>query len=125
MERCNSKTQTSARPQLVQSSDARYFAPADHFRVEVQLASCDSELQLPEPESHYENGIRARIPRNACPHVTSSRRQKTVAGLYSYQRQRHTKLCPQLGGTQFIALASLSVFIAAFYLDEIVLLTEC
>ena len=82
MERCNSKTQTSAEPQLVQSSEA-----LRHFRLEVELASCDSEFQLPKPESHYEDGTRARIPRVACYTVTCSGRQKTAAGLHSYQRQ--------------------------------------
>ena len=114
MERCNSKSQASAERRLVQLSDARYFSLIDQFRLEHELASCDSSFQLPEPQSQYENGTCARSPRIACYTVTCSGRQKIAAGLHDYHRQRHTKLCPQLGGKQIPALASLLVFIAAF-----------
>ena len=87
MERCNSTSQTSAEPQLVQPSKARYLAPLDQFRLEDQLASCDSSLQLPEHQRQYEDGICARIPRIACYTVTCSGRQEIAAGLYTNQRQ--------------------------------------
>ena len=129
MERCNKKAQASAAPRLIQSSDARYFAPVDQFRLEDELAICDSSFQLPEAQSQHADGIRARIPRIACYTVTLSGRQKTAAGLNDHHRQRHTKLCPQLGGTLIPALASLLVFVASFILKssvhEVVLLTKC
>ena len=77
MERCNSKAQASAEPRLVQFSDA----PVDQFRLDHALARCDSSFQLPEPQSQYENDIRARSPRIPCCDVTCSGRQKTAAGL--------------------------------------------
>ena len=90
MESCSYKAETSAERQLETSgSEAQYIAPVDHFTLVDQFT-----LDEVEPRSQHEDGIRARIPRTACYTVTCSRRQKTAAGLYDYNRQRHTQLCP-------------------------------
>ena len=89
MERCNNNAQIPAEPRLVQSSDARYLAPVDQFRLEDELASCDLNFQFPEPQtdSQHEDGTRARVSGIACYTVSCSGRQKTAAGLYDYHRQ--------------------------------------
>ena len=44
MERCNSISQTSAEPQLVQPREARFLAPLDHFRLEDEVATLISSF---------------------------------------------------------------------------------